>query len=168
MPELYPPDPVDYDDEQNQSDAFKLYEDMPVIAPYSWQHLTISAVQLAAEDYVEQEHLEERSKALLNKHGLRPFFSMTPNELAKLLENIDALEHAFEDGEPFTALLGIYILAELGDMLMDNLFDEKLNETIANNSNSSGESYWKEKEKNTPVKERFLAALRKNRGYYYD
>ena len=165
MPELYPPDPVDYDDEQNQSDAFKLYEEMPVIAPYSWQHLTVSAVQLAAEEYVEQEHLEERANLLLNKHALTPFFNMTPTELAKVLDNIDALEHAYSDGEPFTALLGIYILAELGDMLMDNIFDEKLN--IKADSNSE-DSYWQTKQKELPVKERFLAALRKNRGHYYD
>lgn len=160
MAEIYAPDPVDYDDEQNQSDAFKLYEDMPVIAPYSWQHLTISAVQLAAEDYVEQEHLEVRSKDLLKKHALTPFFSMTPNELAKVLDNIDALEHAYDDGEPFTALLGIYILSELGDMLLDNIVNAK--------TEDSQDSYWQAKQKELPVKERFLAALRKKRGYYYD
>jgi len=137
MAEIYAPDPVDYDDEQNQSDAFKLYEDMPVIAPYSWQHLTISAVQLAAEDYIEQEHLEERSKDLLKKHAL-----------------------AYDDGEPFTALLGIYILSELGDMLLDNIVNAK--------TEDSQDSYWQSKQKELPVKERFLAALRKKRGYYYD
>ena len=157
MPELYPPDPVDYDDEQSQSDAFKLYEDLPVIAPYGWQHLTISAVQLAADDYVEQEHLEERSAALLKKHALTPFFSMTPDELDRVVDNIDALEHAYADGEPFTALLGIYILAELSELILDNSVSAK-----------EAEETWQAQQKELPVKERFLAALRKKRGYYYD
>ncbi len=157
MPEIFPPDPVDYDDEQSQNEALKLYEDLPVISPYGWQHLTISAIQLAAEDYEEQEHLEERAKALLKKHALTPFFSMTPDELNKVVANIDALEHAYADGEPFTALLGIYILAELSDLMLDNSM-----------SNQATEAYWHDQQKDMPVKERFLAALRKKRGYYYD